>query len=173
MNARTLWAACALALGCAEVPPEDTGDSGPETTDPPVMEMRFTVDCRTLDPPEVKEISWLPLVEHLHTVEAPFEGYTLRPERPPLDVKMRLRLSNQFLTWAHKRGAQVDMEPDRWTRDVRFDEDGHPLARCQYLATCKSEPCGEDDLWHPDGRPRYEKLVGWIYDPIELVVLEE
>lgn len=169
----TPWCALALAGCMAELPIEETGRPDPsDTGGPATMVMEFRVDCADLPPPEIDEISALPVFERLHRVDAPFEGYVYRENRPPLDALMRVRLSDAFLAWAHKSGAKVDREPERTTREIYYDDQGHPLAPCEYLATCKAQPCGEDDLWNPDGTPRYKKLVGWIHAPIELTVWE-
>lgn len=169
-----MWTA--LLWGCAVEDPLDTA----EPSMPPIedtgerhMVMSFTVDCSELEPPDdIREISWLPLFEHVHRVYVPFDGYLYREDRPPADAVMRLQLSDDFAAWVKKSGAKPPLEPERHTRDIRISEEGRLLAPCEYLATCRQEPCADDDLWLPDGTPNYDKLVGWIYAPIELTVWE-
>src|SRR5690606_30213334 len=102
-------------------------------------------------------------------VMAPFAGYTFDRTNPPAKIALRAPLSESFLEWVATSGAHLDRGEETWIQD--FDLNGDAiLAPCEYLPTCASQPCGQDDLWNQDGTPRYHRLVGWIHDEIELYV---
>lgn len=174
---RPIKALCALALaGCAAEggaldDPAPAHSAPPEPPPGATTESRYAFDCATLDYPPVDAIQNVKATtaEPSGSALGAVDGYTLDPENLPLGMVVYSRLSDEMIEWADRNGLDIPQGVDKWSSEIAFDKQGRAIVECDALAACVEYPC---DGWTEDMTPNWGAFVGWMQEPIELVVWE-
>lgn len=169
-----MWAL--LLTGCAVDGPLDTAGPEPEPKDTGGPEdpgpQRYERDCSYSHPPAFGSVQVEPAIIEPLVVETVISGFRWDPADPPSRVQLRHRLSERYLEWAAANHVRLDEPLETWTSEVELNHRGEVVVRCLFLPVCALPKCTEADAYDEFGEPRWENLIGWVHDPIELWVWE-